>query len=114
MEKISIGEAKSRFSELISRASAGERFMIQRRERPVAVLISSAELEHLERTAKMTLQLARALGQSEELLRDIEAGKAHPLAAAFGLWSVAADLDDLDKEIARNRKRQSTRPEVSL
>lgn len=114
MEKISIGEARSRFSELISRASAGERFRILRRDHPLAVLISATELEQLERTAKMTLQLARALGQRDEVLRDIEAGKAHPLAAALGLWSDGVELDQVSHEIKRNRKRRSTRPEVSL
>ncbi|MEI8306498.1 MAG: type II toxin-antitoxin system Phd/YefM family antitoxin [Chloroflexales bacterium] len=38
METINIAEAKSRLSELLSRVLAGERFPIQRRERPVAVL----------------------------------------------------------------------------
>ena len=32
METINVAEAKSRFSELISRAGNGERFLIQRRE----------------------------------------------------------------------------------
>ena len=36
METINVADAKSRFSELISRATSGERFIIQRRERPVA------------------------------------------------------------------------------
>jgi prevent-host-death family protein len=47
MERINVAEAKSRFSELISRAAAGERFIIQRRERPVAALIGAAELERV-------------------------------------------------------------------
>ena len=116
MEKISVGEAKSRFSELISRASAGERFLIQRREHSLAVLLGSAELERLERTARMTLQLARAIGQRDDLLHLIEEGKAHPLLAAYGLWrdENETETDDLAKQIRRNRRRKSTRPEVKL
>jgi prevent-host-death family protein len=109
MEKISIGEARSRFSELISRTSAGERFSILRRDHPLAVLISATEFEQLERTAKMTLQLARALGQSDDILHDIEAGRAHPLAAALGLWSDSAELDQVSHEIKRNRRRRPSR-----
>jgi prevent-host-death family protein len=105
MATISVGDAKSRFSELISRASAGERFVIQRRERPVAALISSAELERLERTSKMALQLARALGQRDAVLRHIEEGKAHPIMAASGLWADEEDLADLAERIAQNRER---------
>ena len=114
MEKVSVGDAKSRFSELISRAAAGERFVIQRRERPVAALISSVELEQLERTAKMTLRLAQALGQSEKVLREIEAGNSHPIMAAYGLWAGVQELDDAAEEIARNRHRKGKRPEVAL
>ncbi len=55
METINVADAKSRFSELISRAASGERFIIQRRERPVAALIGAAELERLERTSHAAL-----------------------------------------------------------
>jgi len=61
MQTISVGEAKSRFSELISRTAAGERFLIQRRQRPVAVLISAPELERLERASRAARRLALAL-----------------------------------------------------
>jgi hypothetical protein len=60
--------------------------LIQRRERSLAVLLGSNDLERIERTARMAMQLARALGQDEDLLRLIEDGKAHPAMAAFGLW----------------------------
>ena len=40
MDYINVADAKSRFSELISRAAAGERIIIQRRQRPVAVLLA--------------------------------------------------------------------------
>jgi prevent-host-death family protein len=114
MEIINIAEAKSRFSELISRTAAGERFLIRRRERPMAVLISSADLERLERTSRAAQRLAMALGQDAELLRQVEAGEVHPAMAAFGLWHEEADLETLADEIYANRQRQTSRGEVTL
>ena len=114
METISIGEAKSRFSELVSRATAGERFLIRRRNRPVAALIGSVELERLERLSETAHRLALVLGQDAELLRQIEAGEVHPAMAAFGLWRDEEELAGLAEEIAANRQRQATRPEVVL
>lgn len=114
MKDINVGEAKSRFSELISRAAAGERFLIHRRERPMAVLIGSTELERLERTSQAAQRLALALGQDEALLQQIEAGQVHPAMAAFGLWRDEKDLETLDEEIYANRQRQSGRCEVTL
>ena len=45
-----------RFSEVLGRAAAGEHFVIHRRSRPLAVLISPVEWEQLQRLeAKTTL-----------------------------------------------------------
>jgi prevent-host-death family protein len=114
METINVGEAKSRFSELISRAAAGERFLIRRRERPMAVLISSTELERLERTSQAARRLALALGQDAELLRQVEAEEIHPAMAAFGLWRDEEELATLADEIYANRQRQVSRSRVTL
>lgn len=114
MDSINVGEAKSRFSELISRAAAGERFLIRRRERPVAVLISAAELERLERRSRAAHRLALSLGQSAELMKQIEAEEIHPAMAAFGLWRDEPELARLDREIYDNRGHQATRAGVSL
>ena len=114
METINISEAKSRFSEYLSRAASGERFIIVRRERPVAALISAEELDRLERSTEITRRLAQALGQSAELLEKIDAGKVHPAMAAFGLWKDEEDLDDLEAQIIRNRRRKSSRPRAAL
>jgi prevent-host-death family protein len=65
MENISMSEAKSRFSEFLSRASSGERFVILRRERPLAAIIGAGELERLERSAEIVRRLAQTLGQSQ-------------------------------------------------
>lgn len=104
MEILNIADAKSRFSEMISRAAAGERILIQRRTRPAAVLISPHELERLERASEAALRLAEALGQGRDLLRRIEDGEVHPAMAAFGLWKDEAELDDLSDQMRRSRR----------
>ena len=106
MEAISVAEAKSRFSELLSRASAGERFVIQRRERPVAALISASDLTRLERAEETVYQLARALGQTEEIINKVRSGEMHPAMLAFGLWRDDPEFDTLIEEIYANRWRQ--------
>jgi len=46
---LGVGDAKKRLSELMSRAAyRGERFLIQRRGRPMAALVSAEDLERLE------------------------------------------------------------------
>jgi prevent-host-death family protein len=103
MEDVSVGEAKSRFSELISRATAGERFMIRRRNRPVAILIGSDDLERLERMSQLAYRMAQVLGQDETLLKQVEGQEAHPAMAAYGLWRDEPDLATLADEIEANR-----------
>jgi prevent-host-death family protein len=112
MESVSIGDAKSRFSELVSRAMAGERFLVHRRNRPVAALIGPAELERLERLSEITRRLALALGQDAELLKQVEEEQAHPAMAAFGLWRDQEELSTLADEITANRRRQGSRTRV--
>jgi prevent-host-death family protein len=114
MDSVNMAEAKSRFSELVSRAASGEHFLIRRRERPAAVLIGIAELERLGRGSQAAHGLALALGQSAELMEEIEAGEIHPAMAAFGLWSEATELEALSEEIYANRRPQASRPEMSL
>jgi prevent-host-death family protein len=114
VETINVAEAKSRFSELISRAAAGERFIIQRRERPLAALIGAAELKRLERSAHAARRLALALGQDEAILEKIERGELHPVMAAFGLWRNEPDLASLADEIAEERLKAPSRPDLDL
>ena len=114
MESINIADAKSRFSELVSRTSAGERFIIRRRERNVAVLINPGELERLERASQAASRLALALGQDKELLGRIERRELHPAMSAFGLWRDEPDLANLEEEIDLERQRSSSRPEIDL
>jgi prevent-host-death family protein len=114
METVSVGTAKSRFSELISRAAAGERFLIRRRDHPVAVVIGSDELERLERMSSLAHRLALALGQDPDLLAQIEKGEAHPAMAAFGLWRDQEELATLSAEIQANRQAQVSRLGIEL
>jgi prevent-host-death family protein len=113
MTDLNIVEAKSRFSEVLARAAAGERFVIHRRSRPLAVLVSSAEWERMARTAALGQHLAQALGQTPEILDEIAAGTTHPIMAAFGLWQNEEDLADLASEIERNRQNQPLRPPLT-
>jgi prevent-host-death family protein len=109
METVSISEVKSRLSDYLSRAAAGERFLIERRERPLAALISFSELERLERSALAARRLARALGQRAELLDRVEQGELHPAMAAFALWR-----DDDDAVAAPRASRAGDRDPVRL
>jgi prevent-host-death family protein len=49
-EKVRVTEAKARFSELMARVGyGGERFVIERRGRPLAALVGVGDLERLEK-----------------------------------------------------------------
>ena len=114
MITINVAEAKSHFSELISRAATGERFLIQRRERLVAVLIGAAELERLERNSRAARRLALALGQDEAILERVERRELHPAMAAFGLWQDETDLASMAEEIGEERLKTPTRTTLEL
>jgi prevent-host-death family protein len=114
VQKISMSDAKSRFSEFLSRAASGERFVILRRERPLAAIIGAGELARLERSAEIARRLAQTLGQSPKLLEKIEAGKVHPAMAAYGLWENEDDLAELETAVKKNRQKPSSRPGVEL
>jgi prevent-host-death family protein len=111
---ISVGDAKSRLSELISRAAAGERFVIRRRDKPVAALVSTDDFAKLEGRRQAAIRLGRAFGQREEILRKIAAGEMHPIMAAHGLWADQPEWDDIAQGIYKNRRRKSKRPAVKL
>jgi prevent-host-death family protein len=114
MENIKMSEAKSRFSEFLSRAASGERFVVLRRERPLAAIIGAGELARLERSAEIVRRLAQALGQSKQLLESIAAGEVHPAMAAYGLWKDEDDLVDLEQTVKKDRARSSSRSKVDL
>jgi len=113
MVNINIAEAKSSFSELVSRTAAGERFVIRRRGRAVAALVNPAELERLERSAGMAYRLALALGQNAALLGAVERREAHPAMSAFGLWN-EEEFKNLADEIYAEREGSAERPAIDL
>ena len=114
MKAVSATEAKTKFAALLKLVAKGERIIIRQRERPVAALISAAELSRLENSVKQARESARALGQNLDLLKKIEAGKIHPAMAAFGLWRDAPEFALLTEQIYSNRIRQLSRAEVTL
>jgi prevent-host-death family protein len=109
---VSIAEVKSRFSEFVSRAAGGERIVIHRRTRAVAVLLSAGEVERLERAARAGEQLALALGQDPEVLKQIQNGEAHPAMAAFGLWRDEDEFASLAEDVIQNRQTQPARGQL--
>lgn len=89
---LGVGEAKKRLSELMSRVVyKGERFVIQRRGRPMVALVSAEDLARLEE----------------------EPAAPKGLLAAVGAWADFEELDRVVQEIYRQRRRARDR-EVAL
>ncbi len=85
---LGVGEAKKRFSELMSRVVyRGERFLIRRRGRPMAALVSADDLARLEQ----------------------EPTSPRGLLAAVGAWANFEELDEVVQEIYRQRERARDR-----
>lgn len=87
---IGVADAKRRFAELIDRVSAGERFVISRRGRPVLALVPAGE----------------AGAQ--------RAGAPQGLAAVAGALADWDELEEVVQEIYANRRRARDRaaPEI--
>jgi len=86
---LGVGDAKKRLSELMSRAAyRGERFLIQRRGRPMAALVSAEDLERLEQ----------------------EPVAAKGLLAAAGAWADYEELDEVVRDIYHQREAAQDRP----
>lgn len=84
-----VGDAKKHFSELMSRAAyKGERFLIERRGRPMAALVPAKDLDRLEE------QPAQPTG----------------LLAAVGAWAEYDDLDGFTSDVYRQRRSARDRP----
>lgn len=80
---VGVGEAKKRFSELMSRvAYKRERFLIQRRGRSMVALVSAEDLERLEH----------------------EPAAPKGLLAAVGAWADYEELDQMVESIYRQRE----------
>lgn len=92
MSRISVAEAKSHFSELISKSAHGhERFIITRRNRPVAALVSIEDLKIIE--------------QHQE---------RQGLAAVAGSWPDFTEIVDALGDIAELRRQGGAGRDVSL
>ena len=90
---VGVGEAKRRMSEIMSRVVyKGERFVIERRGKPMVALVSTDDLERLEREGQ---------------------GAPMGLLAAVGAWADFEELDETVEEIYRQRGSSQDRP-VSL
>jgi prevent-host-death family protein len=94
-EKIRVTEAKAHLSSLMARVGyGGERFLIERRGRPLAALVGVEDLERLE--------------------RERGSGSSRPLGAIalVGAWGEAEEKD-VDAVLARiyaERERDTGRP----
>ena len=88
---LGVAEAKRRFSELIDRVDAGERFVVSRHGRP-AVVLGPPTPEALRRTAERPVGLAAVAG-------------------ALAEWE---DLEEAVREIyaARRRSRDRVAPDI--
>ena len=63
---LSVAEAKSRFSEYISRvAYAGQRYVISKRGKPIAALVSLEDLENI-RASQDTEKISEIAGKWED------------------------------------------------
>ena len=86
---VAVGEAKKRLSEIMGRvAYKGERFIILRRGKPMAGLVSTEDLERLEQ----------------------EPVSPKGLLAAVGAWAEFDELDQVVEEIYRQREQSVDRP----
>lgn len=86
---ISVGEAKRRFSELMSRVVyAGERFIIERKGKPMIAVVRVEDLKKLEATPTK---------------------ETKGLLAAVGAWEEFEDLDEIVAQIYEFRKRERER-----
>ena len=85
---LGVGEAKKRFSELMSRVTfKGERFLIERHGKPMVAIVSAEDLEALER----------------------DAIEPKGLIAAIGAWAEHDEIDQMVEEIYRLRDRAEDR-----
>lgn len=83
-ERIGASEAKAHFSELLARAGfSGERFLVERRGRPLAALVGAEDLKRLEEG-------------------DGEVAKSRPRGALAlaGVWGDLVDDGEMDAMLA--------------
>lgn len=95
-KRISAAKAKAHFSELIAKvAYGGARFVIERRGKPMAAIVSVEDAERLARTSKSSV--------SEQ---------ARGALALVGAWEEVMDdeLDEFVRDVYAARQRDKGRP----
>lgn len=103
-QTIGMMEAKSKLAELVGRvAYGGQRYILERRGRPMAMLISVEEYEQLREQASAetrvkTLPLSPELQQRQKLLveraRQLESRYGDPVAGLAKLFSTLPPSED--------------------
>ena len=92
-DSVSVAEVKRRFSEFLSRVELrGERVLITRRGKPVAVLVHPGSIEDLRSSSTPA-----------------PADKRRGLLAAAGAWAEMEDVDRMIEEIYAARLRAADR-----
>jgi len=87
-KKLSVADAKKQLSELMSRVAYNqERFLIERRGKPMAALVSTEDLAKLEQQPTIT----------------------KGLLAAVGAWSEFDELDEMVEHIYKQRREARDR-----
>lgn len=87
-QEVSVAEAKKRFSELLARAAyRGDRFIIEKRGKPVAALIGLDDLSHLEEK------------------KATEKEQPQGLLAAAGVLADYGDFEEVMVEVYRSRSK---------
>ena len=90
--RISITEAKQRLGELVKRAAyGGERFLLQFRGKPQAVLVSYADYEHLRR-------LERPITSQEKALDRLRSLRERIAARTGEAFDSAREIDEVRKK----------------
>jgi prevent-host-death family protein len=88
--KIGVAEVKKNFSVVLSEVSLnGEHFIIEKKGKPVAAMVSIRELE---------------------LLEGLRQKKTKGLLAAIGAWEDFDDLEETIAAIVESRQTSKTRP----
>jgi len=78
METLSVADAKRRFSELLDRVAAGERFLVARRGRPAVGLVPPGEAREPRPAPKGLLTAIGALAdwpEFEEVMKEVVASR---------------------------------------
>lgn len=105
MSRVAVAEAKSRFSDLLRRAEyGGERIVVHRHGRPVAAIVSTADLEQLE-----SLEEGQDIADARTALKEA----ARKGAVALEVVLKKHHLEHLLRRESGDRPRRSTPPSTA-